>query len=126
MTRIFPGLLITRVATQLQNPDMGDCSSISSSTSCPETWCGGLNGKKTAPRSQWSRTGASVSDATRPITRLSAMAGPVYWILAKLENQSIPRPMTTVPALATRAPPTCSIASRSAETWLRPRASSSR
>ena len=60
------------------------------------------------------------------MARLRAMAGPVYWILAKVENQSIPRPTITVPALATRAPPTCSIASRRASSPVRPLASSSR
>ena len=60
------------------------------------------------------------------MARLIAIVGPVYWIFAKVENQSIPSPMITVPALATRAPPTCTIASRSASCRDRPRTSSSR
>ena len=54
------------------------------------------------------------------------LAGPVYRILAKLENQSIPSPTITVPALAISAPPTWPIASVSAGSPRRPRASSSR
>ena len=60
------------------------------------------------------------------MARLSAIAGPVYLILAKLEKKSIPSPTITVPAEATRAPPTWSIASRRASDRDRPRRSSSR
>ena len=123
---ITPGRRTTRSATPAQKPDIGSCSRLSVSKSAPRSWCGCWNGQKTAPRSQCSRTGARVNAATSPIARLSAIAGPVYWILAKLENQSIPRPTITVPALATRAPPTFEIASRNASSRPRPRTSSSR
>ncbi len=59
------------------------------------------------------------------MARLRAMVGPVYLILAKLAKKSIPSPTITVPADATRAPPTWAIASRSASARDRPRPSSS-
>ena len=98
--------MTTRSATLTQKPESGSCSRLSFSSSAPFVWCGCWNGQKTAARSQCKSTGAIVRAASRAIARLSAMAGPVYWILANVENQSIPRPTITVPALATSAPPT--------------------
>ena len=110
-----------------RSPTAGICSRLSCSRSAPVTWCGGRNGQKTAPRSQCRSTGASVSAASRAIARLSAIAGPVYWILAKRREPEHPQADDHRPGAGDQGPADLRRSPRGAHRRRdRPRTSSSR
>ena len=113
--RIGPGWRTTRSATLTQKPDSGDLLQALLLEVGPLLVVRLAERPEDRPAEPVQQhRGQRQRGRAGAIARLRAIAGPVYWILAKLENQSIPRPTITVPALATRAPPTCTIASRSA------------
>src|SRR5215813_9597453 len=99
--KIASGYWTTRSETLTQNPVAGRESGLSSWRSPPGARRGAGNGQKIAPPSQPRSAGARLKEAASATARLKAIVGPVYLILAKLEKNSIPSPMITVPALAT-------------------------